>query len=412
MTIMSALASTHPTRGNTTLRVFICLAVACLPLTGSLCGQNPPGNSANPQNEAILLERGKPIEREMRGGESHSYKVRAQAGQFIRVVALQEGIDVSVTLLDPSGKQILTADSINGPYGPESVSMIAEGSGDLQFNVSASTGAPTGHYRIELTDLRPPAEADRIRITAERTYKEGCLLYLRKTAESAGAAAAKWQESFAQWRSLKDKYGEALSLYNAGLAYYDLGKRQKALDYYRQALPLLRAVGARGSEATTLSNIGAVYSGLGEKQKALDYYRQALPLRRSVGDRRGEATILSSVGGIYSDLGEQQKALDYYNQALPLVRAVGDRGGEATTLSNTGGVYSELGEKQKALEYYNQALPLERAVANRGGEATTLSNIGEVYDELGEKQKALDYYNQALPLDRAVGDRCGAKRIR
>ena len=35
----------------------------------------------------------------------------------------------------------------------------------------------------------------------------------------------------------------------------------------------------------TLNNIGAVYDDLGEKQKALDYYNQALPLRRAVGDR-------------------------------------------------------------------------------------------------------------------------------
>ncbi|MFM6531961.1 MAG: tetratricopeptide repeat protein, partial [Dolichospermum sp.] len=50
-----------------------------------------------------------------------------------------------------------------------------------------------------------------------------------------------------------------------------------------------RAVGARGGEATTLNNIGRVYNALGEKQKALDYYNQALPILRAVGDRGGEA---------------------------------------------------------------------------------------------------------------------------
>jgi CHAT domain-containing protein/uncharacterized protein HemY len=208
-------------------------------------------------------------------------------------------------------------------------------------------------------------------------------------------------------RAVGDRGGEATTLNNIGAVYDALGEKQKALDYYNQALPIRRAVGDRGGEATTLNNIGRVYDALGEKQKALDFYNQALPIRRAVGDRGGEATTLNNIGRVYDALGEKQKALDYYNQALPIFRAVGDRGGEATTLNNIGGVYSALGEKQKALDYYNQALPILRAVGDRGGEATTLNNIGRVYDDLGEKQKALDFYNQALPIRRAVGDRRG-----
>ncbi len=33
----------------------------------------------------------------------------------------------------------------------------------------------------------------------------------------------------------------------------------------------------RAGEAVTLNNIAGVYDALGEKQKALDYYDQALP---------------------------------------------------------------------------------------------------------------------------------------
>ena len=69
-----------------------------------------------------------------------------------------------------------------------------------------------------------------------------------------------------------------------------------------------------------------VYAALGEKQKALEYYNQALPLVRAVGDRAGEAETLEQHRvRSTTHLGEKQKALDYYNQALPLLRAVGDR---------------------------------------------------------------------------------------
>jgi CHAT domain-containing protein/tetratricopeptide (TPR) repeat protein len=207
-----------------------------------------------------------------------------------------------------------------------------------------------------------------------------------------------------------DRAGEAATLNNIGHVYDALGEKQKALDYYQQALPLRRAVGDRAGEATTLNNIGVVYDALGEKQKALDHYQQSLPLSRAVGDRSQEATTLNNIGRVYSALGEKQKALDYYQQSLPLSRAVGDRAGEARTLGNIGHVYSALGEKQKALDFYQQALPLRRAVGDRAGEATTLNNIGKVYFDLGERQNALDYFQQSLPLSRAVGDRAGEAR--
>jgi CHAT domain-containing protein/Tfp pilus assembly protein PilF len=191
-------------------------------------------------------------------------------------------------------------------------------------------------------------------------------------------------------------------------AVYDsLGEKQKALEYYDRALPLLQAVGDRRVEAATLNNMGYVYDSLGEKQKALEYYDRALPLLQAVGDRGGESATLNNIGGVYYLLGEKQKALEYYDRALPLFQAVEDRDGEATTLNNIGLVYSSLGEKQKALEYYDRALPLFQAVEDRDGEATTLNNIGLVYSSLGEKQKALEYYDRALPLVQAVGYRGG-----
>ena len=215
---------------------------------------------------------------------------------------------------------------------------------------------------------------------AERLFEEGMTLYQQGSAESLRQAIQKWQEALSLYRVMNDKKNEANTLVWIGRVYSDLGEKQKALDYYNQALSLMWAVGDtlprnRPVEATTLNNIGLVYFNLGEKQKALDFFNQALPILRAVSNRPVEATTLNNIGAVYSDLGEKQKALDYYNQALPIYRSVGDSSGEAGTLNNIGFVYSDLGEKQKALDYYNQALPLIRAVGDPSGEATILDNI-------------------------------------
>ena len=107
-----------------------------------------------------------------------------------------------------------------------------------------------------------------------------------------------------------------------------------ALEFCQHLPPLTkRAVGDKFGEAATLNNLGAIYSDLGEKQKALEFYNQALPLKRAVGDKSGEANTLINLGAVYSVLGEKQKALEFYNQALPLKQAMGDKISEANTLN-------------------------------------------------------------------------------
>ncbi len=86
-----------------------------------------------------------------------------------------------------------------------------------------------------------------------------------------------------------------LRLLEEGKALYQQGSAEslrQAIQKLQEARLLYRAVGDsealrrnRGVEATTLNNIGAVYNALGEKQKALDYYNQALPISRAVGDK-------------------------------------------------------------------------------------------------------------------------------
>jgi CHAT domain-containing protein len=129
----------------------------------------------------------------------------------------------------------------------------------------------------------------------------------------------------------------------------------------------LRAIENRNMEAVTLRNIGQVYNDLGEKQKALDYYNQALPLSRAVGDRNEEAATLNNIGFVYDAPGEEQKALNYYNQALPLRRAVGDRDGEARTLGNIAYNEREIGKLNDARAHVEAAIAILESLRTKIG---------------------------------------------
>src|SRR5262249_10946589 len=113
------------------------------------------------------------------------------------------------------------------------------------------------------------------RTAAQKKFAEAEALRKQGTAESLRLAAQKYEEALPLWRAISDRNWEGLTLDFIGKIYDSLGEPRKALDYYKQALPLLRAAGSNG-EATMLDNIGAIYQSLGEPRKALEFHNQAL----------------------------------------------------------------------------------------------------------------------------------------
>src|SRR5437762_12866697 len=59
------------------------------------------------EQEATLLQQGKPIERELRGAQAHSYSLMLASDQYLSAVIDQRGIDVVVTLFAPDGQKLV-----------------------------------------------------------------------------------------------------------------------------------------------------------------------------------------------------------------------------------------------------------------------------------------------------------------
>ncbi len=399
-----------------------------------------------PDAEIRTLEAGAPIKREADGSAVHLYRVSVVAGQYLRVVVDQQGVDVKVTLFGPNGQQIMQADGPSGANGPEPLSAIAESAGEYRIEVRLpDKKPPAGAYVINLEALRSPTQTDKDRVAAEKLFWEGYQLFKQPTVEARRKALEKCQQALPMFRSLNDRSLEFYSSLLVGFIYRALGELQSALDYYGRALRLCKDLGNKTDEPILLNNIGNVYDALGEPQKALAYYNDALALWSARNERGAQADTLNNVGLVYLFLGQPQRALDYYQQSLQLKRELGNATKTANTLSNIAVVYAILGEEGRALEYlkeagdlqhgardlsgeattyyftayvhaaqggmtkaledYNQALTMQRAVGNRRGEGITLDSMGVVFSSLGQRQKALEYHQQALELQRATKDR-------
>jgi tetratricopeptide (TPR) repeat protein len=357
-------------------------------------------------NEVRTLVLAMPVQRELAGGGSHSYRITLAPDQYLRVVVAQRGINVIVKLLGPDSKQITEVNNQNNVQLQEEVALVAEAAGEYRLDVSAveKTAVP-GNYEIRISELRDATAEDHSRVPAERAYAQGELFRLLGSAESLHKAIVKYEEALPLWREMRDRREEATTLHSIGLVNRLLGDNQKALEYYNQALPLRREAGDVYGEAMTTHNIGAVYWNLGDNQKALDYYSQALALRRAAHDIWGESVTLNNIGAVYGVLADNQTALDYYNRSLPLRREARDRAGEGETLGNMSTLYARMGELPKSLDYANQSLNLRREAGDKRGEASALNNIASIYFLSNQYREALEFYSNALSLTQLTGDR-------
>jgi len=384
-------------------------------------------------------------ERELKGGETHSYRLALTSGQFLYALVEQKEIDVSVVLFAPGGQQIAETDSPNDRWGTEPVLLVADKSGDYRIEVhSGNSKVAPGRYAISIVHLREATADDQTLAHAQRLFEEAEKVGNEENAASKRASIDKYLEAAKLFAARGETYRQALTLramivrfaqlgdYRNLLKYAKealllaqslndcrlegsletfvggasdfLGEVKEAVTHYERAVVLARANGNQGTEASALNNIGKIFSDASDQQKALEYYLQALPLYKPLGNQFGEGITLNNIGMAYNKLGEPQKALDYLQQALPGLRAIGAKGPESLTLSNIGNAYSRLGNNEKALSYYNQARTVQQQTGNKTQEAETLDLLGVLYLQQNQPQKALEYHEHALQLQRAAGN--------
>jgi CHAT domain-containing protein/tetratricopeptide (TPR) repeat protein len=341
-------------------------------------------------------------ERDLSGGEIHTYTLQLSRGQFVRAVFDQRGVDLLLTLKDAQGQPLFQVDHPVGSWGPEPLFFETEQPGTFIIEVRPrDPNAPPGRYAFTF-ETRYPTRADRSRFAAERTFAQATQLLQQ---EQTAAGLDKFREALRLFRQARDARGEGLTLTMLGAVAATTGDAQTALSYFADALERARAAGDTAAEASTLGQMALVYHALGDHEHALEYFQQALAAARRNRDDRAAAYTLVRTGLLYEARNERPRALETFQEALPLFRLVRDKRGEAYTLNNLGVLHDRAGQRSQAHEYYDRALALFREVNDCHELAAPLSNLALEALDTGDEQKAVDYLTQALDTQRSIGDR-------
>jgi tetratricopeptide (TPR) repeat protein len=190
----------------------------------------------------------------------------------------------------------------------------------------------------------------------------------------------------------------------------DLGRFEKPLGCFQQALTIYKEIGQRSDEAEVLINLGATYGTLGRFEQSVECNQQARAIFREVADRRREGVALNQLGWGYRELGRSVESVECYQQALAIFGQLGDPYWEGFVLGALGDRYVEMGRSgesvqsyQNAIGCFQQALTTFQETGNRWGEGDMLDALAHTYGDLQRFEEAIDYFQQALEVYRGIG---------
>jgi CHAT domain-containing protein len=146
------------------------------------------------------------------------------------------------------------------------------------------------------------------------------------------------------------------------MALLNLGDMEAGRHHYQAALNYYEQVHASRPESplwviTALEGMAESHEQLGESQKAIDLFKEAMPLAEKASAGLPYAKIVSEVGRSQESLGQLNDALASQNRALALVhQSGGNLDYEWQFESRIGHVDRALGHNDEALEHYRKSI--------------------------------------------------------
>lgn len=136
---------------------------------------------------AIGLSTGQSVTQEISGRKLYSYRIALLSGQFVRLALRTFNVDVVLSVASPGGKEILQADTSDGPGGELSMFLSVEETGPYALEIRcAQDTALSGKFEVTVSEIRDVAPEDTILLQASSSSSDGTVRVLKMLFRSSG----------------------------------------------------------------------------------------------------------------------------------------------------------------------------------------------------------------------------------
>lgn len=374
--------------------------------------QSAENKSAEGEKDVRRLEMGKPIVREIAGGQSQAYQVALTAGQYLKLTVEQRGVDVAVQLLGPERNLLFEFAEENRRQGKEEAQLVAESSGVYGVNIVAKLNEPLGgKYEISIDEIRPATPRDISLQDARRLYFESVRLQGAGKYDEALQSAERGLEI--REKILGSEHpAVAYSLSSIGVIYYVKGDYSRVEPLYQRSIGIIeKSLGPDHLQtADLLNNLASLYFTEADYSRAEPIYQRALAIKeKALGpDHVTVAATLDNLALLYRVIGDYVRAEPLNRRALEIrEKSLGpEHPLVASSLNTLGILYDEKGDSVKAEPLFLRALAIrEKALgSNHRFVAESANNLGNLYSNRGDHAKAVSFYQRALSIwEKALG---------
>lgn len=197
-------------------------------------------------------------------------------------------------------------------------------------------------------------------------------------------------------RGLNDRYMEAETEGNLGIAYFNKVQFAGALEHYLAALRIYESLKEEHNISKIYNNIANLYFVQDDNKRALEYYTLSLKIAFRENDKYKLASTYNNIALIYNDMGLHDTALVYQKKSLAMAEEMKDKFGIGLLNSNVGKSYFKLGRYEEAIGYFKRAIAIKSEFGDVNGLLNAYASLGDSYYKTGEHAKAIVSYRKGI----------------
>ncbi|MDQ1304945.1 MAG: hypothetical protein QG671_773 [Actinomycetota bacterium] len=202
--------------------------------------------------------------------------------------------------------------------------------------------------------------------------------------------------ALAACRRLGDRYAEAQTLNNLGLAAIEQGNIEVAARHYREALTLFCQVGDEHGEHTARANLAWIDFAERRFDEFLRELRRCYLFYSQAGSTRNAAITLRGIALGETEAGEYPQAVQHLRQVQEVFRQLGSDLDRAMTANALGEAYAKSGEHTAAVSCHQEAAGISQGCGSTFEHARAHHRLGDLAAVTGDPDEAHSNWKQAL----------------
>lgn len=192
---------------------------------------------------------------------------------------------------------------------------------------------------------------------------------------------------------------------DAGILYGNLGNYEKALYYYKTALPLAEESQDMKLVSITYNTLGRAYLSLKHVDSSLYCLQKAYDVAVKSGYNRYVGSILLNTGRVYMAKGQVGTAVDFFRKAIEASEQHYYFRGVAAGNLYLADAFGQIGPPDSTLFYLRGALPIAEYLNAPDLFQRTYTALAKYYQSVGNNDSAVKYQSLIIKINDSLFNR-------